>query len=104
MAIGFGVWAAAPAAIGQRVPWDGSWPYYSTVLLAASAVVSLVLPRRYAAVVIGTALGQILAELVFIPLGERYMLTSRFDWIATLLTIPGTWAGATIRDYFLRAA
>ena len=104
IAIGFGVWAAAPAAIGQRVPWDGSWPYYSTVLVAASAVVALFLPRRYAAVAIGTALGQLLAELVFIPLGLRGMLTSRYDWIATLLTIPGTWAGTAIRGYFRRAA
>ena len=103
-AIGFGVWAAAPAAIGQRVPWDGSWPYYSAVLVGASAIVALVLPRRYAAVVIGTALGQALAELVFIPLGLRGMLTSRYDWIATLLTIPGTWAGTAIRSYFRRAA
>jgi hypothetical protein len=104
IAIGFGVWAAAPAAIGQPVPWDSSWPYYSTVLLTSSLVVALFLPRRYGALVMGTVLGQLLAELIFIPLGARYMLTSRFDWIATLLTIPGTWAGTAIHDYFRRAA
>jgi len=104
MAIGFGVWAAAPAAIGQRVAWDGSWPYYSTVLFTSSFVIALFLPRRYAAVFVGTALGQILAELVFFPIGERYMLAPRFDWITTILTVPGTWAGTAIRDYFRRAA
>ena len=104
MAIGYGVWAAAPVVIGHRAPWDGTWPYYSTVLITASAFVALVVPRRYAAVFIGTAIGQLLAELILIPTGQRIMLTSRYDWIGALLTFPGTWTGSAIRDYFRRAA
>ena len=38
IAIGFGVWAAAPSVIGHRAPWEGSWPYYSTALIAASVL------------------------------------------------------------------
>jgi hypothetical protein len=104
MAIGYGVWAAAPAVIGHRAPWDGSWPYYSSVLISASAVGALLLPRRYAAVFLGTAIGQILAELVLVPLGQRMYLTTRYDWLGALLTLPGTWIGSTIRGYFSRAA
>jgi hypothetical protein len=105
MAIGYGVWAAAPKVIGHPAPWDGSWPYYSTVLITASAVVALIVPRRYAAVLVGAALGQILAELILLTSDQRFLMTwGRVDLIGLLLTLPGTWLGSKVRDYVGRAA
>ena len=103
-AIGYGVWAAAPLLIGHRAPWDGSWPYYSTVLIGASALVALMLPGRYAAVFVGTVIGQSLAKLILLSMDQRFWLSSQYDWIGCLLTFPGTWIGSAIRNYRRRAA
>jgi hypothetical protein len=103
-AIGYGVWAAAPAIIDRHAPWEGSWPYYSTVLITASALVALLVPRRYAAVLVGTAIGQMLFEYHVLPSGLRPRITSQYDWIGALMTLPGTWIGSTLRGYFSRAA
>jgi hypothetical protein len=62
------------------------------------------LPRQYAAVFVGTVIGQLLAELILLPIGQRFWLTSRYDWIGGLLTLPGTWIGSVMRDYVRRAA
>jgi hypothetical protein len=105
MAIGYGVWAAAPKVIGHPAPWDGSWPYYSTVLITASALVALLVPRRYAAVLGGAALGQIVAELLLLTSDQRFLMTwRRVDLIGLLVTLPGTWLGSKVRDHFGRAA
>jgi hypothetical protein len=105
MAIGYGVWAAAPEVIGHPAPWNGSWPYYSTVLITASALVALLVPRRYAAVFIGAVLGQVLAQLILLTPDQRLLMTwRRADSIGLLLTLPGTWLGSKVRDYFARAA
>jgi len=105
MGIGYGVWAAAPAVIGHPAPWDGNWPYYSTVLITASALAALLLPRQYAAVFVGAVLGQFLAKLILLTLDQRFFLTSRWiDWLGLLLTLPGTWLGSKVRDHFSSAA
>ena len=103
--MGYGVWAAAPVVIGQPAPWDGSWPYYSTALIAASALVALVLPRRYTEVFVGAALGQMLAQLILLTSDQRWLLTWRgIDSLGLLLTVPGSWLGSKGRDHFSRAA
>jgi hypothetical protein len=105
MAIGYGVWAAAPEVIGHSAPWEGSWPYYSTVLITASALVALVVPRRYAAVLIGAVLGQVLAQLILLTPDQRLLITwHRVDSIGLVLTLPGTWLGSKVRDSFTRPA
>ena len=82
-----------------------SWPYYSRVLITASALVALLVPRRYAAVLVGAALGQILVELILLTSEERFLMTwGRIDLIGLLLTLPGTWLGSTVRAYFGRAS
>jgi hypothetical protein len=104
MGLTFGVWAAAPAVIGRRAPWEGSWPYYSTALIGGSLFVGLVLPRRYGAVFAGAVVGQILAKLVLLEWDQRFMLTSRYDWVGALLTFPGSWLGSIVRERLRRAA
>ena len=105
LAIGYGVWAAAPKVIGHPAPWDGSWPYYSTMLITASALVALLVPRQYAAVFVGAALGQLLAKLILLTSDQRFLLTwPRVDLLGLLLTLPGTWLGSKVRDYFRPAA
>jgi hypothetical protein len=76
MAVGYAVWAVAPDIIGQQVPWEGNWPYYSTALVAASALVALLVPRRYAAVFLGAVVGQILTKLILLSPDQRFFLTS----------------------------
>jgi hypothetical protein len=102
-AFGYGVWAAAPALISRQVPWEGSWPYYSAALITASALVALLVPRRYAAVFVGAALGQIFAKLILLSPDQRLFLTSQLDWIGVLFTLPGTWLGSKLRDPIVRA-
>jgi hypothetical protein len=97
------VWAAAPAVIDQPVAWD-SWPYYSATLLIASALVALLLPRRYVAVFVGAALGQMLAKLILLSVEQRLYLTSRMGWIGLLFIFPGTWLGSKVRDSVRRAS
>jgi hypothetical protein len=75
------------------------------VLITASALVALLVPRRYAAVLLGAALGQILAELTLLTSDQRFLMTwRRVDLIGLLLTLPGTWLGSKVRAYFARAA
>ncbi len=102
--LGYGVWAAAPAVIGSRAPWDGSWPYYSIILVGVSALIAVLLPKNYGAVFAGTLLGQLLAELR-LPhsAGELGFAYSRYDWIGAVLTFPGTWIGSAIRNRLERA-
>ena len=103
-AVGYGVWAAAPVVIGQQVPWAGTWPYYSAALVIASTLVALLLPRRYVAVFVGAALGQLLAKLTLLSVEQRLYMTSRIDWIGLLFIFPGTWLGSKLRDSVRRAA
>ena len=102
--VGYGVWAAAPVVIGQQVPWAGTWPYYSAALVIASTLVALLLPRRYVAVFVGAALGQLLAKLTLLSVEQRLYMTSRIDWIGLLFIFPGTWLGSKLRDSVRRAA
>jgi hypothetical protein len=104
-AAAYGIWAAAPAFIGQPVPWQGSWPYYSVALIFTSAVIALLAPNRYAAVFLGAALGQVLANLILLTPDQRLYLTYRaLDWIGILLTLPGTWLGSKLRTSVSGAA
>jgi|GEM_PF-1759722 len=90
--IGFGVLALSPRLVGTPLPWDADWPFYSTILLGAGVLVSLLSIKPWLGF-FGIWAGQITALLV-LPLDRTAnMLGTTVWWV---LGVGSTGVGALI--------
>ena len=85
-ATGYLVWALAPALIGEPLPWDAPWPFYSVVMAAGGLASSLFSARGWMCA--GAAwFGQVLA-LVVLPLDRsaNMMGVGAWWWLGVFAT------------------
>jgi hypothetical protein len=72
------VWAASPWLVGQREPWDADFPFYFVALLVAGAVSGALAPKPLWAHYLGSFLGQLGYELIFLKIGPLFVLGAMF--------------------------
>ena len=72
------VWASAPWLTGQREPWDAEFPFYVVALLVAGAVAGGLTPKPLWAHYLGSFIGQLSYELVFLKIGPLFVLGAVF--------------------------
>ena len=72
------VWAASPWLTGQREPWDAEFPFYFLALLVAGAVAGALAPKPLWAHYLGSFIGQLSYEAIFLKLGPLFVLGAMF--------------------------
>ncbi len=72
------VWAASPWLTGQREPWDAEFPFYLIALLVAGAVAGALAPKPLWAHYLGSFIGQLSYEAIFLNLGPLFVLGAVF--------------------------
>ena len=72
------VWAVSPWLTGQREPWDAEFPFYFVALLVAGAVSGALTPRPLWAHYLGSFIGQLSYELIFLRIGPLFVLGAMF--------------------------
>ena len=72
------VWAASPWLTGQREPWDAEFPFYFVALLVAGAVAGGLAPKPLWAHYLGSFIGQLSYQAIFLKLGPLFVLGAVF--------------------------
>lgn len=90
------VWALSPALTGHREPWDAEGLFYVTALVAAGSVAALFSPRPLWAHYLGTFLGQLVYELLFLHVGPLFLLGAVFLLGYSIIFV----AAAALTGYF----
>ncbi len=68
------IWALSPLLAGHREPWDADGPYYVLALVVAGAAAGVLAPRPWWAHYLGAWLGQLLFQILFLPIGSLVVL------------------------------
>jgi hypothetical protein len=72
------VWACSPWFTGQREPWAAEFPFYVVALLVAGAVAGGLTPKPLWAHYLGSFIGQLSYELIFLKIGPLFVLGAVF--------------------------
>jgi len=72
------VWVASPWLTGQREPWDAGFPFYFVALLVAGAVSGALGPKPLWAHYLGSFIGQLGYEVIFLKIGPLFVLGAVF--------------------------
>ena len=68
------IWALSPLITGHREPWDAAWPFYWLALLIGGAISGAVIPKPLRAHYLGSLMGQLAYEVVFLRVGGLFLL------------------------------
>ena len=72
------VWVASPWLTGQREPWDADFPFYFVALLVAGAFSGALAPKPLWAHYLGSFIGQLGYEVIFLKIGPLFVLGAMF--------------------------
>lgn len=68
------IWASSPWLTGRREPWDAEFPFYVVALLVAGAVAGGLAPKPLWAHYLGSFIGQLSYETIFLKIGPLFVL------------------------------
>jgi hypothetical protein len=89
------VWMASPWLTGQREPWDADFPFYLVALLVVGAVSGAFAPKPLWAHYLGSFIGQLGYEVIFLKIGPLFVLGAMFLLSYCLVFL----AAATLTGY-----
>ena len=95
--MGAAIWAASPSLTGRTEPWDSESLYYVASLAIAGVLLGLSRPRRVWIHPVGIVLGQLLYELLFLPIGPFLGVGVLFLVAYSLLSLVGALLGKWLR-------
>jgi len=72
------VWALSPWLVGHREPWDADGLFYVAALLVAGALAGLLAPKPLWAHYLGSLIGQLGYEVLFLGIGPLFVLGAAF--------------------------
>ncbi|OGI68757.1 MAG: hypothetical protein A2W18_14435 [Candidatus Muproteobacteria bacterium RBG_16_60_9] len=72
------IWALSPLLAGHAEPWDADGPYYIGALLVAGLIAGVVAPKSPWAHYLGSVVGQLGYELLFLDIGPLILLGGVF--------------------------
>ncbi len=94
------IWASSPLVTGHREPWDADNFVYLGSLCAAGVISGCSIPKPLWAHYLGSVVGQMTYELIFLPLGPLFVLGVGFLLGYSLLFLVGALIGSLLRRYF----
>jgi hypothetical protein len=94
------IWASSPLVTGHKEPWDAEGFFYFGSLFAIGVISGFSIPKPLWAHYLGSVLGQMTYELIFLPLGPLFVLGVGFLLGYSLLFLVGALIGSRLRRYF----
>jgi hypothetical protein len=91
------IWAMSLVLAGRAEPWDAEFLFYVFSLFAAGLVSGTVVPEPLWAHYIGSLVGQVGYELLFLNIGPLFVLGVVFLLGYSLLFLAGAAVGALVR-------
>jgi hypothetical protein len=76
--VGAAIWAASPWATGHREPWDAEPVFYIAALIVGGLISGFLVPRPLWAHYVGSVVGQLGYEILFLQLGALLLLGAVF--------------------------
>jgi hypothetical protein len=100
--IGAAIWAISPWATGQSEPWDAENLFYIAALITGGLVSGFLFPRPLWAHYVGSVVGQLGYELLFLKIGALLLLGAVFMLGYSVVFLVGAIAGSRLRLYLGR--
>ncbi len=97
------VWVASPWLTGQREPWDADFPFYFVALLVAGAIAGIATPKPLWAHYIGSFIGQLSYQAIFLKSGPLIVLGALFLLGYCLMFVAAAWFTGYLRGRFKKA-
>jgi len=91
------IWASSLWVTGHREPWDAESLFYAGSLAAGGLISGLSIPRPLWAHYAGSVAGQVIYELIFLPMGPFFVLGLGFLPGYSLLYLAGALVGSRVR-------
>ena len=102
--IGAAIWAISPWATGSKEPWDAEGVFYVAALLAGGLSSGLVRPTPLWAHYVGAVAGQLVYELLSIPLDPLMLVGAAFLLAYSTVFFGGAALGSMARIRVSRPA
>lgn len=96
-AIGMAIWAISPWATGHKEPWDAEGLFYVAALLVGGLVSGFLVPKPLWAHYVGSVLGQLGYELLFLELGALLLIGAVFMLGYSVVFLMGAVGGSHLR-------
>ncbi|WP_330216853.1 hypothetical protein [Stutzerimonas azotifigens] len=93
------IWAVSPVMTGQPEPWDAGGLYYCGAMVLGGLLSGLIATGPLWALYVGAILGQVLYQLVFLPLDPLILVGLLFLSAWSLLFLFGAYLGSRIRGF-----
>jgi hypothetical protein len=97
------VWGLSPLMTGHLEPWDADGLYYVGALTVTGIVTGGLLPRPLWAHYLGSVVGQLTYELIFLKLGPLFLLGIVFLLGYSVVFLVAAAIAARVRVYFTRS-
>jgi hypothetical protein len=94
------IWASSPWITGHKEPWDAESFFYVESLVVGGFVSGLSIPEPLWGHYVGSVAGQVIYELVFLPMGALFVLGVGFLLGYSLLFLAGALVGSRVRLHF----
>ena len=99
-ALGAAIWAISPWVTGRTEPWDAEGLFYLASLAVGGLVSGLVIPKPLWGHYVGSVVGQLSFELLYLKLGALLLLGVLFMLGYSLVFLAGAVAGSYLRLHF----
>jgi hypothetical protein len=97
------VWGLSPLMTGHLEPWDADGLYYVGALTVAGIVTGGLFPRPLWAHYLGSVVGQLTYELIFLKLGPLFLLGIVFLLGYSVVFLVAAAIAARVRVHFTRS-
>jgi hypothetical protein len=77
-ALSAAVWGLSPWLVDHREPWDADGQFYAVALATTGFIAGLLTPRPVWAHYLGSVLGQVTYEVLFLPIGPLFIVGLAF--------------------------
>jgi hypothetical protein len=91
------VWGMSPVLTGSTEPWDAEFPFYVVALVVAGLGAGMVAPKPLWAHYVGSVVGQMGYEVLFLDIGPLFVLGVVFLLGYGFFFLIGASVGAQVR-------
>lgn len=95
--LGAAIWALSPVLAGYREPWDADGLFFVVALAVTGAVAGAVSPRPLWAHYVGSVVGQLVYQLLFLRIGALFILGALFLLGYSLIFLFGATVASRLR-------
>jgi hypothetical protein len=97
--LGATIWLLSPWVTGHSEPWDADGIFYLGALVITGLIAGIVSPKPLWAQYIGSFIGQLSYELLFLKVGPLVLVGVGFLLAYCLLFVAAAFAAARIREF-----